>query len=380
VRQDYLEGKVQIGGVKTTANPSDILTKFLPAPTHQEHSKYLNLTPTKPYTQNGNLSGTTTILPHPNVPANATSLDCVMTKSARARIDSDGNCSRQIPTKHNTFTNDKKQKQRQRYWNSIHTLRRQNPHLSINPKQTLTSSVAEKPIQRPILRLPTKTKQTFHRQSAHHRRTQITALAHETPVYRHDPAFIYANRKHAKLQARRPQQPLQNHHVRITTANHDLQTTKAFSNKQQQRIKKWIDKLSHTRTTHEAQTRRTHPFCHHHQDPFHASTSRTPCKYKKTIYTKTPSTRKKEIRTKMTDRQNTYNFSHTQPKQTRSKLFDPQHRGQHDNHKRHPKFNRQPLSRLRAPQDPSRGLPAKTMKSKKRSGEGSPTNPPITTF
>jgi hypothetical protein len=54
VRQDYLEGKVQIGGVKTTANPSDILTKFLPAPAHQEHTKYLNLTPTKPYTQNGN--------------------------------------------------------------------------------------------------------------------------------------------------------------------------------------------------------------------------------------------------------------------------------------------------------------------------------------
>jgi hypothetical protein len=54
VRQDYLEGKVQIGGVKTTENPSDILTKFLPAPAHQEHSKYLNLTTPKPYTQNGN--------------------------------------------------------------------------------------------------------------------------------------------------------------------------------------------------------------------------------------------------------------------------------------------------------------------------------------
>jgi hypothetical protein len=54
VRQDYLEGKVQIGGVKTTANPSDILTKFLPAPAHQEHSKYLNLNTPKPHTQNGN--------------------------------------------------------------------------------------------------------------------------------------------------------------------------------------------------------------------------------------------------------------------------------------------------------------------------------------
>ncbi len=52
VRQDYLEGKVHIGEVKTNANPSDILTKFLPAPAHQEHSKFLNLNSPKPYTQN----------------------------------------------------------------------------------------------------------------------------------------------------------------------------------------------------------------------------------------------------------------------------------------------------------------------------------------
>jgi hypothetical protein len=54
VRQDYLEGKVQIGGVKTTENPGDILTKFLPAPAHQEHPRNLNLNTPKPYTQNGN--------------------------------------------------------------------------------------------------------------------------------------------------------------------------------------------------------------------------------------------------------------------------------------------------------------------------------------
>jgi hypothetical protein len=32
VRQDYIGGEIQIGGVKTTDNPSDILTNFLPAP------------------------------------------------------------------------------------------------------------------------------------------------------------------------------------------------------------------------------------------------------------------------------------------------------------------------------------------------------------
>ena len=34
VSQDYLAGKLRIGGVRTDANPSDILTKYLPAPTH----------------------------------------------------------------------------------------------------------------------------------------------------------------------------------------------------------------------------------------------------------------------------------------------------------------------------------------------------------
>jgi hypothetical protein len=40
VRQDYIKGKVQIGGVKTTENPNDILTKFLPAPAHMKHKFY----------------------------------------------------------------------------------------------------------------------------------------------------------------------------------------------------------------------------------------------------------------------------------------------------------------------------------------------------
>jgi hypothetical protein len=43
VRQDYIQGHVQIGGVKTTSNPSDILTKFLPAPTHITHASSLHI-------------------------------------------------------------------------------------------------------------------------------------------------------------------------------------------------------------------------------------------------------------------------------------------------------------------------------------------------
>jgi hypothetical protein len=45
VRQDYLAGKLQIGGVRTDANPSDILTKYLPAPTHMRHASDLNKLP-----------------------------------------------------------------------------------------------------------------------------------------------------------------------------------------------------------------------------------------------------------------------------------------------------------------------------------------------
>ncbi len=65
VRQDYLQGKLQIGGVKTTENPSDILTKFLPASTHQHLTKFLHLTLPTPYTQNGNFISTTK--PNPNM-------------------------------------------------------------------------------------------------------------------------------------------------------------------------------------------------------------------------------------------------------------------------------------------------------------------------
>ena len=76
VRQDYLAGKLQIGGVRTDANPSDILTKYLPAPTHMRHARDLNITFPTPtlsttkdgpgtptpitYTQNGNNIAPTT--------------------------------------------------------------------------------------------------------------------------------------------------------------------------------------------------------------------------------------------------------------------------------------------------------------------------------
>jgi hypothetical protein len=43
VRQVYLEGDVKVGGVATTGNHSDILTKFLAPPLHPQHTTFLNL-------------------------------------------------------------------------------------------------------------------------------------------------------------------------------------------------------------------------------------------------------------------------------------------------------------------------------------------------
>jgi hypothetical protein len=78
VRQDYLAGKLQIGGVRTDSNLSDILTKYLPAPTHIRHASYLKITfptisttnegaPTPiTYTQNGNRLALPTPTPSPH--------------------------------------------------------------------------------------------------------------------------------------------------------------------------------------------------------------------------------------------------------------------------------------------------------------------------
>jgi hypothetical protein len=43
VRQDYLDRNVMVMGVRTDANPSYILTKFLPAPSHMRHASSLNI-------------------------------------------------------------------------------------------------------------------------------------------------------------------------------------------------------------------------------------------------------------------------------------------------------------------------------------------------
>jgi hypothetical protein len=151
VRQDYLEGNVDVGGVRTDANPSDILTKYLPT-----HARYLNITiqppssPTTIYTQNGNFintenheKGTNRDIPYQG----RTNPIRPRTESRRLIADGRNGIHRNGPSHirprlllHTCFyppqqhTKRQKQKQRQRYWNHIHHLRNLNPQLSINPK------------------------------------------------------------------------------------------------------------------------------------------------------------------------------------------------------------------------------------------------------
>jgi hypothetical protein len=166
VRQDYIQEHVQIGGVKTTANPSDILTKFLPAHTHIQHASALNIqfkTPqeetTTTYTQNGNFITQHTHDPHEqqHIPHRTAPRPRLVERGrsgmARRRmvahlsvhhngVERQGMSMpirRRFPNQrrplHPCFfskhTLPQTKRQRQQYWNDIHRLRRLNPQLSI---------------------------------------------------------------------------------------------------------------------------------------------------------------------------------------------------------------------------------------------------------
>jgi hypothetical protein len=210
VRQDYLEGNVDVGGVRTDANPSDILTKYLPAPTHTTHARYLNLkihqgsSPTIIYTQNGNFIPTQA---QPKLTSAKCSGQSMVHKVFQARIivmrqKRQSNIRQKLLSPINYTTKRQRQKQRRNLWTAIHTLRQQNPHLAIEPKQTRTSSrcleyrhAAEQP--------QTSTGHSVSRKHQHPRNPQDPTTTH--PV---DLRIIRTNRKHSELQSRRQHNPL----------------------------------------------------------------------------------------------------------------------------------------------------------------------------
>ncbi len=125
-----------IGGVKTTANPSDILTKFLPAPAHQEHSKYLNLNTPKPCTQNGDFIKANE---QPNLTSAKRPGQSIMHKARQVQIHASGQIFHigQESLSPISYTNKRlRQKQRQKLWTNIHNLRRQSPPTYYRTKTT----------------------------------------------------------------------------------------------------------------------------------------------------------------------------------------------------------------------------------------------------
>jgi hypothetical protein len=325
---------VQIGGVKTTANPSDILTKFLPAPTHQEHSKYLNLNAPKPYTQKGNFIRTHD---QPNLISIKCSGQSIVHKVCKAPIlvMSQDHIGQELLSPINYTTKRQRQKQRQKLWTAVHTLRRQNPHLAIEPKQTRNNSRGSEN------RHATERSQTSTGNSAPRRPQNNCNPPQPTTRHPDDMHILDANRQHPELQTRRQQNPLHQHSVCRRIPEHDMHTPKVYTRSQQRKIKKWVNTMTHTDTTQQQTNRRSHPFHPPHTDLSHASSSHTSCKYKRTFHRQTQRNQKQEIQTKMTARQNKYNFSHKRPKQTRSKHSDTKHEDQSNQPTRHTTFKRQ---------------------------------------
>jgi hypothetical protein len=114
--------------------------------------------------------------------------------------------------------------------------------------------------------------------------------------------------------------------------------------------------MTHTNKTQQDPNRRSHPFLPSHKDLSHVSSSGTSRKYKRTIHRQTHRNRNQQIQTKMTAKQNTYNFSHKHPKQTWVKHSDTNHENQSNQPTRRPKLNRQHRPPISLP-DASRTFP-----------------------
>jgi hypothetical protein len=233
VRQDYLEGKVQIGGVKTNANPSDILTKFLPAPAHQEHSKFLNLNSPKPYTQNSNFIQTneqpklTSAKRYGQRRIHKLSQVAIRLTNHKGQAKHDILSESLSPVHY--IPKRKRQKHRQNLWNAIHNLQKQHPHLEITLKRTLT-----------------KSRSPPHRQDAqyiqapccppHPWRIQGKTPTQPTQINSKNSSILHANRQRAELQARSTQNPFHKKSIRRhRITNHDLHTKKQINKRQKKR-------------------------------------------------------------------------------------------------------------------------------------------------
>jgi hypothetical protein len=131
IRQDYVDGHMRIGGVASHAdNTSDILTKYLQPPLHEKHAQHQHITQEKR-------------------PPKTTLTNCVL-RFGHSYDPSTNTTSCEFPPaflallpQRPTLTKRQKKRHRQQYWNAIHTLRQQHPHLHIMSKPHMTKQTPD---------------------------------------------------------------------------------------------------------------------------------------------------------------------------------------------------------------------------------------------
>jgi hypothetical protein len=304
VRQDYLEGKVQIRGVKTTENPSDILTKFLQAPTHKKHTSPLNinfretssdtlpthtLTPSKTtYTQNGNyISNPSTTNPH--------------TRQHKYRRTSPSLSTRRPHPLSGDIN--VRATRRLRYARARVCLHQ--PDIDMNRRpHSLPSSYQKGRLKRNnknIRRHATLTPTTHRHQAINRQQPYMRAPQHIPPQTHHAPKDTrnnmvrHTNRQHCKPPPRHLHQPLQHHKVRTMSVDHSLlenhqkqhttqtrttrvRTNATFSKQEQQRVEKWLRTFITPPLPAATSTKPSHPFAFKQTHQPTASTTNKLCK------------------------------------------------------------------------------------------------------
>jgi hypothetical protein len=241
VHQDYLAGKLRIGGVRTDANPSDILAKYLPAPTHMRHASYLNITfptlsttkdgnPTPiTYTQNGNRLALPTSDRPPN-PRQRTSRTAAplswRPQHGRASV-----CLHQRPIHivrcRPSLPSSCNKNGRQQFKHP----RRKQPGATRNSRCPIQPLTPRKAIPSAKLARSTKHHQSVDRQQAYMRTLQhVPPQAHHTAKHSSNHLNRHTHRQHRKPPASQHNQPLQHHKIRPMSVDHSL-----LENHQQQR-------------------------------------------------------------------------------------------------------------------------------------------------
>ena len=387
VRQDYLEGNVQIRGVKTTENPSDILTKFLPAPTHMKHASPLNIqshvknieeepTPTKMqanttiYTQNGNHISNPI---KPNQKAQHPTYRRISNSLPTRRPHTLSSVINDIPTTR------RRQRGRARvrlHQPTIDVLRRR-PSLPATYKTgRLNRQRNHKHKQRRTpgyvvpgseLASATTRQQTLHRKIPDMCAPQhIPPQAHHAPINKRNNMPRNTHRQQRKPPPRHLYQPLQDNKVRMVSVDHSLlenhqkhhrthtRATRVLhttwqQNNERQRVDKWIRTYLPPPPPAATSSKLSHPFAFKQIHQPTATTMHTRCNCKTNLTRgQIESPRNKNIET-----QNQYNFSQTYPNQRRKRPSCPKHIDQSDKHKRQPQFQTKPHEPITNTRNPS---------------------------